>query len=104
MKPAGNASATEGVTLSGVPKGMGLSADSTLENPIKLGAEGANAFVRQSLRQKDKVRYIYSAYICAYFLYRYITLVGQAFMGCPIFILAQYEYYRCERTLILLQE
>ena len=42
MKPAGNASATEGVTLSGVPKGMGLSADSTLENPIKLGAEGAS--------------------------------------------------------------
>ena len=105
MKPAGNASATEGVTLSGVPKGMGLSADSTLENPIKLGAEGANAFVRQSLRQKDKVRYIYSAYICALlFLYRYITLVGQAFMGCPIFILSQYVFYRRDRTLILLQE
>lgn len=54
MKPTGNAEATEGVTLSGVPKGMRLSADSTLENPIKLGAEGANTQC-QSLRQKDKV-------------------------------------------------
>ena len=58
--------ATEGVTLSGIPQGMGLSADSTLEKPIKLGAEGASAFVRQSLRQKDKVRYIFCFLISEY--------------------------------------
>jgi len=45
--------ATEGVTLSGIPKGMGLSADSTLENAIRLAAEGAMQQCK-SLRQKDK--------------------------------------------------
>ena len=38
---AEEADAAEGVTLSGFPMGKGLQTDITLENPIKLGAEGA---------------------------------------------------------------
>ena len=54
---AEDAYATEGVTLSGVPRGTGLRMDRALENPIDLGAEGARAgaIPSESLRQKDKV-------------------------------------------------
>jgi len=58
MKPAGNAKATEGVTLSGVPKGTGLSADSTLENSIKLDAEGAMLYANLSGKRTKLVNFL----------------------------------------------